>query len=984
MALVDISLNLSLWPPDDLLVAVAAVWYLFCVLVMVAGIVTSYVKYNPENCAADPPLATLPPSRPRSRAGSVSGSGSIRPQQQPSDPNHHHGLPKVTILRPLKGIDCSIERNLDACFHLDYPRDCIEMIFCVADDRDPVLPLVKRVMDTYAAEFDVKLYVGEQDIGINPKIRNLLRGYTAARHDIVWVLDSNVWVAPPTLRRSVTALLDPRIGLVHHLPVGIRAHSLGAELEAVFLNVAHARLYLGINWLAPSSCVIGKSTLFRRSDLALCGGLGSFAKYMAEDNMIGQAIWDLGLRHAMTPDRAWQTLGSMPARDFFARRQRWGRIRKYTVRLATAVEPLTECLVLSAIFAFALRGILARVFGVPPPPFAAAWLAHVAAWLTADWGVARNVAGKDANMSFPAFLRAWTVREASALATYVWAVAGSTVAWRDLEYELLPGGTVELASKQKQQRKDTPALELQQQQQVKKSGRIGHKPTDSGVAESLGVGLVHLQRKRQQQQQPLVVVSVRALSAAIPRIPPPPASVVRVGLPVNSAAAVQLSGAVSPSIKAAIAATVRAAAAEAKRGGPSAPPRVVKRNYAVIAVAALAGGGALLLSAAVGFLLSCLFLTVQLFRLAWMRATGSPVPAGYPSAAAWVTSIDMMLPRPSLALSLTRLATMPGAVGSIAQHFYFLYSICPFSLVEAIMTGTTTLPLATAPQQSPAASRLPAPVPVVAPSPIAASITLPPLVTTAEDTVPVRTVSPPAQEPTPPPEASASAPAPAPLLVDSAAATLLASVPASSLASPPPSPTVAASDDTALTPAALPSLSPSAPPSPAPPSPARSSSPAPVSPKKRPSSARVVRRRKGSSSSSKTLVMLPATPTTSDAFTVQPASAPVVIVSPQRSSKIGQRHDAGLGNSRVRDTAAARREVRKVRRSSASSSATWTTTTTSDADTECKLLESVCSGSSSGAQVARSLAGSQSSTTSTVSAASAEVHSGATAGSFGV
>lgn len=53
----------------------------------------------------------------------------------------------------------------------------------------------------------------------------------------------------------------------------------------------HAKMYLGINWLALDSCVMGKSTLFRRSDLDKVGGLEAFGKYLAEDNYIGLAVF---------------------------------------------------------------------------------------------------------------------------------------------------------------------------------------------------------------------------------------------------------------------------------------------------------------------------------------------------------------------------------------------------------------------------------------------------------------------------------------------------------------------------------------------------------------------------------------------------------------------------------------------------------------------------------------------------------------------
>ncbi|KAI9223567.1 glycosyl transferase family 21-domain-containing protein [Blastocladiella britannica] len=440
-----------------ILPTLALVWWLFSAVVIFAGVMTSFFRMRRRG---DPP-----PPAPNS---SAAGIGSHVPFWAHND----GAMPGVTVLRPLKGVDVNIEANLASSFEQNYPKDRLELVFCVADPDDPVIPIVKNLMARFS-DVTAKLVIGDMNVGVNPKINNLVRGYAIAAHDVVWIADSNVWSGPSTLRSSVSSLAKPGIGLVHHLPCGLWPMSRGSELEWLFLNAFHARAYLGINWLGPSSCVVGKSTVFRRSDLALKGGLAEFGKYMAEDNMIGQAIWDLGLRHVITPDRAWQPLGAMTVRDFFARRMRWGRIRKYTVVLATVAEPFTECVTMSAIFAFAVRAwwpVVARsaaallavltpgpasasslaaidlIMSTPPPAFWAVYVAHVVMWFTFDYVVARNVAGSC--LPLGTFVKAWAAREAMALPAYVWAVSGSTLDWRGALYQILPGGTVRRVEKE--------------------------------------------------------------------------------------------------------------------------------------------------------------------------------------------------------------------------------------------------------------------------------------------------------------------------------------------------------------------------------------------------------------------------------------------------------------------------------------------------------------------------------------------------------
>lgn len=81
------------------------------------------------------------------------------------------------------------------------------------------------------------------DAGPNPKICNLLKAYQKSQSDILWVLDSNVSLVPSALRTAVTILQNPKVGLVHHIPIGVHISTLGGYLDALYLNSLHARMY---------------------------------------------------------------------------------------------------------------------------------------------------------------------------------------------------------------------------------------------------------------------------------------------------------------------------------------------------------------------------------------------------------------------------------------------------------------------------------------------------------------------------------------------------------------------------------------------------------------------------------------------------------------------------------------------------------------------------------------------------------------------
>ncbi|KAJ3236886.1 hypothetical protein HDU81_010251 [Chytriomyces hyalinus] len=235
-----------------------------------------------------------------------------------------------------------------------------------------------------------------------------MSAYNAATHDIIWILDSNISVTPNTLGRAVDCLNQPNVGLVHHIPIGIRPESLGPAVEQVFLNACHAKLYTMINKLRLTSCVIGKSNMFRKTFLERIGGLAHYGKFMSEDNIIGQSMWDQGWRHEIPADVVYQPLGNLSLSDFLKRRARWTRIRKFTILVGTLVEPFSECF---------LNGLIDVAFGI-----------------VIDGGMVTD--------NFARFLVAWILREVTALPVYLYAYAGSHVEWRGKPFKLKSDGTV--------------------------------------------------------------------------------------------------------------------------------------------------------------------------------------------------------------------------------------------------------------------------------------------------------------------------------------------------------------------------------------------------------------------------------------------------------------------------------------------------------------------------------------------------------------
>lgn len=359
-----------------------------------------------------------------------------------------------------------------ATFQQTYPKSKLKICFCVSSRSDPALPILERLLRDFPG-FDASIYIEEEDpllmenndaLGPNPKIRNMSRAYREAKGDIVWVLDCNVWVGEGVCGRMVDLLCGyggkTKYKFVHQTPLVIdmdghdvsfeqRKQLLGEEqsancdiaastssdprnysrsrfrklmqrgggrMEEAFMSSSHAKFYIAINTVAIAPCAVGKSTIFRRSQLNYVTstnpdrtpGLDFFSDNICEDHLIGDALWkkpqpseektyqpapgeriEKWGKHAMLfGDLCFQPMSHTSVRSYFDRRVRWLRVRKFTVTLATFVEPGTESILCSLYGAYAMTTLpFFAKLGISPTwsSFVIVWLCSMSVWCMVDW-----------------------------------------------------------------------------------------------------------------------------------------------------------------------------------------------------------------------------------------------------------------------------------------------------------------------------------------------------------------------------------------------------------------------------------------------------------------------------------------------------------------------------------------------------------------------------------------------------------------------
>lgn len=402
-------------------------------------------------------------------------------------------LEPVTIIRPIKGIDPELNSCLELSFLQNYPRDKLQILFCVYEASDPAIPILQSLVQKYP-EIDAHILVSEPGTdyyGPNPKVNNLAKGFLRASHDLLWIMDLNVWASPNVLANLVLAMANNtncgKVGsstgrpvkLVHHVPLALALDGArsgrGSLLDEMFLFTSHSKFYVSLNNLAIAPCVNGKSNLYRRSELDYAvsripyeecaffhedsvrldamriSGKGPghliefFAKYIGEDNMIAIALWEYCHgRTALTGDLVVQPLMSRDQSnsigEYINRRVRWLRVRKYMVKAATLVEPSTESIICGIIGTLAVSKLLwGQTFNI------IFFLFHMVCWFMCDtlqYGIwVDNIHGSrhephwlhniaPLTREWVEWLQIWLMRELLALPIWIIAMIGHEINWR--------------------------------------------------------------------------------------------------------------------------------------------------------------------------------------------------------------------------------------------------------------------------------------------------------------------------------------------------------------------------------------------------------------------------------------------------------------------------------------------------------------------------------------------------------------------------
>lgn len=257
-------------------------------------------------------------------------------RQRRETPRRPTRAPRLSILKPLCGMDDDLEESLVRFAELDYPD--YELLLGLETPFDAAGPTARAAVAKWPGR--VRLVVQRSAAGLNPKVNQLAGLAAAATGEIVVVSDSNARSSPDFLFEIAALFEDPQVGLVAHPVVGQGEESIGAAMD----NLHMGSIGLGLvaaKRLVGQDVVVGKTMSLRRRDLEALGGFAAVSDVLAEDFVLGRWVSErLGLRVALAHTVVESIARRRSIPEFLNRFRRWSVMQRMAVGNGVYVSQL--------------------------------------------------------------------------------------------------------------------------------------------------------------------------------------------------------------------------------------------------------------------------------------------------------------------------------------------------------------------------------------------------------------------------------------------------------------------------------------------------------------------------------------------------------------------------------------------------------------------------------------------------------------------
>ena len=335
--------------------------------------------------------------------------------------------PPISNLKPVRGIDPDAYENFASFCQQDYPD--YEILFCVGDDSDPVVPIIEKLKRDFP-DRKIRMLYGSGGKGSNDKVVKLDHLVSQAHNEFLVISDSDVRVRPDYLRSVIAPLADPKIGAVTCFYVPVEDKTFTDNLQTIgmfsdfYPGILVARQLDGVKF------ALGPTIATTRTALASFGGYKAIQFRPADDLLVGRLIAEQGYNVELSHYTISTVADYASMSALLHKRLRWVVVMRHMRPWGHLGLALTQGLPWTLIaFAIAPSATLGFAYlGVY------AFLRIAMTWMVAVWGLQEKSAWKKL-----ALIPVW---DAVAFLIWLTSFTRNSIRWRDGQYYIRDGQLV--------------------------------------------------------------------------------------------------------------------------------------------------------------------------------------------------------------------------------------------------------------------------------------------------------------------------------------------------------------------------------------------------------------------------------------------------------------------------------------------------------------------------------------------------------------
>lgn len=333
--------------------------------------------------------------------------------------------PRVSVLKPVKGLDRGAQANFRSYLAQDYPA--YEVLFGVLDIDDPAIDII---LDTIQGDKRASLHIGTTIRGANDKVRVLHQLAKRAGGEILVITDADSRVEPHFLSAITAPFADESVGVVTCMYRGIEAQDTADALEGLHMTCVFAPGVACARSLAGGiDFGLGAAIAIRAHVLRAIGGFESIADCLADDFQLGHRSAALGYRVELSRYVVDQVLSGQGLRAVLARELRWSR----TTRVSRPLGHLGLVFTFGFVYALGFLGCSG---------FAAVGWEVTAAVAAVRLATATLITRRLGDRDFAKRIWLLPIRDVVSFGIWIASYCGKTVSWRGRKLRLAKDGRI--------------------------------------------------------------------------------------------------------------------------------------------------------------------------------------------------------------------------------------------------------------------------------------------------------------------------------------------------------------------------------------------------------------------------------------------------------------------------------------------------------------------------------------------------------------